>query len=205
MKNYIKKDPWNIVEDVLDPDLNRISESIFSIGNGQMGQRANFEETYTGPSLPGSYVAGVYYPDKTRVGWWKMVILNICKILNATNWIAIRVHLDGEELDLASATVTSFKRILHMKQGLLERQFIAELPSGKKIQVNARRFISLAHQQNAAIEYAVTAVNFSGELQFTPSLDLNVVNQDSNYDEQFWTEVSSSVEATGSETHLGQY
>ena len=48
--------------------MNRESESIFSIGNGYMGQRANFEEHYSGDSLPGSYIAGVYYPDKTQGG-----------------------------------------------------------------------------------------------------------------------------------------
>lgn len=67
MKNYIKADEWNIIEEGFDPHLNKISESIFSLGNGRMGQRANFEETYTGETLPGNYVAGVYYPDKTRV------------------------------------------------------------------------------------------------------------------------------------------
>ena len=47
MKNYIKADPWNIVEEGFDPALNEVSESIFSIGNGKMGQRANFEEKYS--------------------------------------------------------------------------------------------------------------------------------------------------------------
>ncbi len=72
MKNYIIHDEWNIIEDRFRPEYNRISESVFSIGNGRMGQRANFEESYTGDSLQGSYLAGIYYPDKTRVGWWKM-------------------------------------------------------------------------------------------------------------------------------------
>ena len=31
-----------------------------------MGQRANFEEAYSGDTLQGNYVAGVYYPDKTQ-------------------------------------------------------------------------------------------------------------------------------------------
>lgn len=65
-----KMDEWHIVEEGFHPERNRESESIFSIGNGYMGQRANFEEQYSGDSLQGSYVAGVYYPDKTRVGWW---------------------------------------------------------------------------------------------------------------------------------------
>lgn len=102
MRDYIKKDPWNILEEGFDPSLHRISESIFSIGNGKLGQRANFEEKYTGSTLRGSYVAGVYYPDKTRVGWWKNGYPEyFAKILNATNWIGIDVHVDGEELDLA--------------------------------------------------------------------------------------------------------
>jgi maltose phosphorylase len=41
-----------------------------------MGQRANFEEQYSGATFQGSYIAGIYYPDKT-VGWWKMATLNI--------------------------------------------------------------------------------------------------------------------------------
>ena len=48
MKNYVKHHPWNIIEEGFDPTLNRVSESIFSIGNGKFGQRANFEEQYSG-------------------------------------------------------------------------------------------------------------------------------------------------------------
>ena len=34
------------------------------------------------------------------------------KVLNATNWIGINVAIDGEELDLATATVSAFTRVL---------------------------------------------------------------------------------------------
>ena len=63
MKDYIIHHEWKIVEEGFVPEFNRISESIFSIGNGKMGQRANFEEKYSGDSLNGTYVAGIYYPD----------------------------------------------------------------------------------------------------------------------------------------------
>ncbi|MBR7801120.1 family 65 glycosyl hydrolase domain-containing protein [Undibacterium fentianense] len=194
MRDYIKKDPWNIIEEGFDPALNRISESIFSIGNGRMGQRANFEEKYSGSSLRGSYVAGVYYPDKTRVGWWKNGYPEyFAKVLNATNWIGIHVNIEGEELDLASAKVTNFKRVLNMQEGLLQRSFVATLPSGKQIEVQSTRFTSIVDCDNAVIRYAVRALNFSGKLSFVPLLDLNVVNQDSNYDEQFWVEISRTA------------
>jgi len=67
-----QSDEWKIIETRFEPGRGRDSESIFALGNGMMGQRANFEETYTGDTLQGSYVAGVYYPDKTVVGWWKV-------------------------------------------------------------------------------------------------------------------------------------
>ena len=102
MKNYIKHDGWNIIEEGFQPELNRISESLCSIGNGRMGHRANFEEKYSGDSLQGSYIAGVYYPDKTRVGWWKNGYPEyFAKVLNAANWIGINVAINGVELDLS--------------------------------------------------------------------------------------------------------
>ena len=62
-QEYIKPDPWSIIEEGFDPELVKSSESLFSLGNGAMGQRANFEEAYSGPTFQGSYIAGVYYPD----------------------------------------------------------------------------------------------------------------------------------------------
>ena len=63
-------DEWNVVENSFDPNRQMIAESVFSIGNGHMGQRANFEEVFTGKTMPGNYIGGVFFPDKTRVGWW---------------------------------------------------------------------------------------------------------------------------------------
>ena len=71
MLRYLQEDEWLIIEEGLDRENQKKSESLFSLGNGHMGMRANFEETYSGPSLRGLYLAGIYYPDKTRVGWWK--------------------------------------------------------------------------------------------------------------------------------------
>ena len=71
MERYLDIDPWKVVETGFHPERQRSSESIFSIGNGRFGQRANHEEHYSGDHHRGSYVGGVYYPDKTKVGWWK--------------------------------------------------------------------------------------------------------------------------------------
>jgi len=194
VKQYLKVDPWSILEESFDPANHEISESIFSIGNGYMGQRANFEEQYSGPSLQGSYMAGVYYPDKTRVGWWKNGYPEyFAKVLNSTNWIGINVFVDGVALDLAECQVKDFVRELNMKEGYLYRRFTAVMKDGKELAVEALRFVSIVRHEIGAIRYAVTPLNFNGELRFAPYLDGDVMNKDSNYDEKFWLEVEKSA------------
>ena len=194
MKNYIIQDEWKIIEDEFHAKENRITESLLSIGNGRSGQRANFEEKYSGESLQGSYVAGIYYPDKTRVGWWKNGYPEyFAKILNAANWIGINIRVGQEELDLGKASIISFYRDLDMKSGLLTRHFLARLSSGNEVEVTAKRFLSVADQELGAISYSVKALNFTGLLTVMPYVDGNVVNEDSNYDENFWIGKSTQI------------
>lgn len=190
MNQYLKHDEWSIIEEGFNPMNARASESIFSLGNGAMGQRANFEERYSGKSLQGSYVAGVYYPDKTRVGWWKNGYPEyFAKVINSTNWIGVNVLVNGEHIDLAVCKIDSFTRTLNMKEGFLERDFIVEMPSGIKVKVNAKRFLSISSPELGVVRYSVTPLNVKAEISLQPYLDGNVINEDSNYDEKFWDEV----------------
>jgi len=198
MKDYIQVDEWKIIEQGFDPRYNKISESIFSLGNGRMGQRANFEEAYSGETLQGNYIAGVYYPDKTRVGWWKNGYPEyFAKVLNAANWIGIDIQIDGEQLDLAKCEVMDFRRELNMKEGYLKRNFQAKNANGKIVEVEAIRFCSMADDEAGAIKYTITPVNFSGSLTLTSFIDGDVINKDSNYDEKFWDEVKKETWNTG--------
>ena len=120
-----------------------------------MGQRANFEEQYSGPTFQGSYIAGVYYPDKTRVGWWKNGYPEyFAKVLNAPNWIGINVTINGEALDLFNCLkIENFRRELNMKEGWLSRSFKATLQNQTQIKVETKRFLSIDIDEVGAIEY----------------------------------------------------
>ncbi len=193
MQQYYLLDPWSIIEKDFDPQHHEISESVFSIGNGYMGQRANFEEKYSGASLQGSYMAGVYYPDKTRVGWWKNGYPEyFAKVLNSTNWVAIDVVIDGQTLDLSTCKVRDFTRELSMKEGILRRSFVAVLDDNKEVRVESVRFVSIVTKEIGAIRYVVTPLNFDATITLTPALNGNVMNRDSNHGEQFWDSVTAS-------------
>jgi maltose phosphorylase len=194
MKEYFKVDEWKIIEEGFDPHYNKVAESVFSLGNGRMGQRANFEEAYSGDTLQGNYVAGVYYPDKTRVGWWKNGYPEyFAKVLNAANWIGIDVWIGDEQLDLAKWEVIDFKRILNMREGYLHRNTLVKSPQGKMVRVESTRFCSIVEDEAGAISYTVTCINFTGDIKLTPFIDGDIVNTDSNYGEKFWDEVKKDV------------
>lgn len=195
MNRYVAIDEWNIIEQGLHPEENRIYESIMSLGNGYMGMRGNFEEKYSGDSLKGTYIAGVYYPDKTRVGWWKNGYPEyFAKVLNAVNFIGIDVFINGVELDIAKLKIRDFSRKLDMKKGVLERSFVVIDSTGRESLIEVKRFLSIASKEIAAISYSVTPLNHSAEIIFVPYIDGDVSNEDSNYDEKFWTEVNKCSE-----------
>lgn len=195
-QDYIKPDQWSIIEEGFEPERVKSSESLFSIGNGAMGQRANFEETYTGKTFQGSYIAGVYYPDKTRVGWWKNGYPEyFAKVLNAPNWIGINVTANGEPLDLNTCkAIENFRRELNMKEGWLSRSFVATLPNGIQLEVKICRFLSLELDEVGTINYAVTPLNSDAEIRFSPYLDSGITNEDTNWDDKFWNTTNITTE-----------
>ena len=201
-QDYIKPDPWSIIEEGFKKELVKSSESIFSIGNGHMGQRANFEETYSGDTFQGSYIAGVYYPDKTRVGWWKNGYPEyFAKVLNAPSWIGVNVFVNGEVLDLNTCTkVENFRRELNMKEGWYQRSFLATLPNDSKINVKVTRFLSLDLDELGAINFEIIPLNGDLEIKFQPYLDSGITNEDSNWDDKFWN--TTNVLSEGNQSFI---
>ncbi len=186
MKQLVEVDPWRIVQNGFDAENHRVFESLFSLGNGHFGGRGNHEESYTGDTLPGNYLAGVYYPDPTRVGWWKNGYPDyFAKILNAADWKRLTIRIDGEELDLSVAEVVSYERILNMKEGTLERTFSAKLTNGRTVTVETIRFISLAANELGALRYRIS-VDADASVDVTSWVDGDVVNEDSNHESGFW-------------------
>ncbi|MCF6141758.1 glycoside hydrolase family 65 protein [Flavobacterium sp. K77] len=187
-QDYIKADNWSIIEEGFDVERVKSSESLFSIGNGAMGQRANFEEQYSGHSFQGSYIAGVYYPDKTKVGWWKNGYPEyFAKVLNAPNWIGIDIEINDEKLDLNTCTsVSNFRRELNMKEGWYHRSFEATLKNGTQIAVEVRRFLSLTLDEIGVINYQITPLNKDAKIIYKPYVDAGVTNEDANWEEKFW-------------------
>jgi len=185
MKTIFSHDPWKLIETEIHRDDMRLSESMTSIGNGHMGMRGNFEERYSGDSHRGTYLAGVWFPDKTRVGWWKNGYpAYFGKVINAMNILSLRVRIDREDIDLYEDDVKSFTRVLDMKRGVLSREFVIRREKGT-VKVFFERFVSIARQEIMALRCRVTA-DYDCKIALLPAIDADVHNEDANYDENFW-------------------
>ncbi len=180
MEPFFKYEPWKVNEESFITEYNHHHESIFSLGNGYMGTRGTLEEDYTGPegtSTPGIYINGVYasewiiygeeapqQPEKSQT------------ILNLANWLKINLYLDGEKFNMLDGKVEEYSRVLDMKEGTLSRSLIWISPTGKKVRINIKRFLSFTEIHNGLINYSVEALNFEGKLKIVSEIDGNVKN-----------------------------
>ena len=198
MKNFLEEHEWKIIENKFRPEYNQISESIFSIGNGRMGQRANLAEGYSGKTLQGSYIGGIYYPDKTKVGWWKNGYPEyFAKVLNSVNWIGLDIKINGQELDLAKVEILDFHRILDMQNGLFQRYSKVKFPDKSIIEIESERFYSNVGKDQAFLNFKIRNTGKKVKLDISSFLDFNVKNKDSNFGESFWNTDHQSVNLEG--------
>ncbi|MBS4750824.1 glycoside hydrolase family 65 protein [Carnobacteriaceae bacterium zg-ZUI78] len=194
MKRLFDIDQWHIISNKLEKEDKRLQESLTSIGNGYMGMRGFFEEGYSGDTHLGTYIAGVWYPDKTRVGWWKNGYPQYFgKVINATNFLAIDISINDKPLDLAVDTIEDFSLDLNMKNGVLTRSFTL-IREDAKVRFSFERFLSIVQQELALISLNIEVLSDNVNIDIASKLVGDVCNEDSNYDEHFWESVSYGVE-----------
>ncbi|MDE6347929.1 MAG: family 65 glycosyl hydrolase [Bacteroides sp.] len=194
MKKYLKTDEWNIIEDQFHPDYLRMSESIFSLGNGRFGQRGYFEESYSSDSYRGSFVGGITFLDKTRVGWWKNGFPQYyTRIPKAADWSRINLRLIDEELDLARWDVDSFYRRLDLKEGISYRDMEVTSPRGNQLRIHVEHITDMARPNLCLIKYSVASINYTGKVSLVPLLDGNIENEAAHPNEKIWNILRSGA------------
>ncbi|MFT8709781.1 MAG: glycoside hydrolase family 65 protein [Sporolactobacillus sp.] len=200
MQRIFEVSPWEVRTHDLDKKNKRLQESMTSIGNGYMGMRGFFDETYSKDTLQGIYIGGVWFPDKTRVGWWKNGYPQYFgKVINAVNFVKTDLLLNGEAVDLATDVIHSFDLALDMRQAILTRSFVV-VKGGAQLKVTVTRFVSAAQKELYAASYQFENIgNQPFKLTVCPQIDADVHNEDANYGESFWTVLDRAQHAADGE------
>lgn len=195
IKRIMGIDPWKITANKVEVENRRLQESLTSIGNGYMGMRGNFSETFSADHHQGTYIAGVWFPDKTRVGWWKNGYPEYFgKAINAVNFAKVSLLIDQSEIDLAIADLADFEMALDMKQGILTYRYVVG-----GVQVVVERFFSIATPELAVFRFSFEATDGENhDIRLESVIDADVHNEDANYDEKFWKTLKTENTSDGS-------
>ena len=152
-------DPWRLVErEYSKADLG-LTETIFAVGNGYFGMRANPEEGRDAYSH-GTYVNGFHetwhiHHAEEAFGFAKTGQT----IVNVPDAKLMKLYVDDEPLLLSNADLESYERVLDFQQGTLTRDLIWRTPGSKRVRVRSQRLVSLAHRHLAILTFEVTALD----------------------------------------------
>ncbi len=174
---YYTTDPWHIIEEGFDPAYSQVSESVFSLSNEYMGVRGYFEEGYSGESLLGSYFNGIYETVKTEGSAYKGIIDKSEFMVNAVDWLYLRIRVGEETISVEPSKLKEFYRVLNLRTGELKRSYIYVFKDGREIKLEFERFLSMKNAHQAGQRITLTPINFSGEAVITSGLDFTTIHK----------------------------
>ena len=159
------------------PESAAQEESLFSLGNGFLGWRGNYEEGYGSfRGVEGCYLNGFYETEKIRYGEIAYGYAEESQtMLNLTGSQRILLTAQGKALH-PDEDALSTVRVLDMEKGVLRRETVYALPGGGRLRVEARRLTSFTHAHGAAIAFTVTAMDAPCEVTLTALMDGDVTN-----------------------------
>lgn len=151
--------PWKLVETRFSGDDLGTTESVFSVGNGYLGLRGNYEESRDF-SANGTFVNGFHetWPIQHAEEAYGFAKVGQT-IVNAPDAKVIRLYVDDEPLELSTADLVEYERSLDFRSGVLSRHVVWRTPSGKHVQVDSTRMVSFSSRHLAVMTFEVTLLD----------------------------------------------
>lgn len=170
---YFQIHPWRVEEVGFDPAYAQVSESVFSLGNEYTGLRGYFDEGYSGSSLQGSYLNGIYERRMLTPSGYKGMLPYTEFMVNTVDWVYTRIVCNGQALDLAKVKFTDFKRVLDLRTGLLCREFVWQVDQATQVKLSFERFTSMEQEQFCGQKLRVEALSGTAVLSICGGLDFS--------------------------------
>jgi alpha,alpha-trehalase len=162
--------------DHFEPDEEGLREALTSTGNGYFCTRGAVEwEDAGGVHYPGTYSHGVYNRETTVMGG--RPVLNE-DLVNLPNWLVLKLRIEGDDaVSLDNVELLEYRHEYDIRYALLYRKLRFRDRAGRETSLRTRRFVSMAHHHQAAIEWVVTPENWSGQVEVVTAIDGRVTNR----------------------------
>ncbi|UAA38336.1 glycoside hydrolase family 65 protein [Paraneptunicella aestuarii] len=178
MLNIESEPSWVLHEDMQAVTNLRLSETLFSQGNGFIGVRGTPEEGWQARganpsqhagneiSCEGIYLNGLYSREPIPYGESAYAFATYNdKLLQVPNAKKIGFEFAGEH------DIVEHFRQLDMRTGILSRSKLYQFKRGGQGKVDAERFVSVAQDNLLCLKLVFTAVDQDLELTLTPDID----------------------------------
>ena len=163
-------DEWRLVETRFDASDLGTTESLFSVGNGYLGLRGNYEESRdfdtNGTFINGFHETWPILHAEEAFGFAKVGQT----IVNAPDAKIIRLYVDDEPLELSTADLLEYERVLDLQTGVLTRDVLWRTPSGKRVRVVSRRMVSFTQRHVAVMTFEVTLLDSGAPVSISSQL-----------------------------------
>jgi trehalose/maltose hydrolase-like predicted phosphorylase len=168
-------DEQPLAYDAFDPSEEGLREALTSTGNGYFCTRGTAEwEDADDVHYPGTYAHGLYNRETTIMGG--RPVLNE-DLVNLPNWLVLKLKIEDEDaIRLGNVELLDYRHDYELGTAMVIRELRFRDRSGRETTLRSRRFASMAHSHQAAIEWTLTAENWSGSVEVVSALDGRVTN-----------------------------
>ena len=166
---------WSLVFDGFDPAQEGIREALCALGNGYFATRgAAAGAVADGIHYPGTYLAGGYNRLPTHIGG--RVVENE-DLVNFPNWLALQFRVAEQDwFEARTVKILLYRQELDLRRGMLLRSISFEDGQGRRSTLKERRLVSMGRMHLGALEFALTAENWSACVTVRSAIDGRVVN-----------------------------
>ncbi|HLU72912.1 MAG TPA: HAD-IA family hydrolase [Nonomuraea sp.] len=169
-------DGFTLTYDRFDPAAEQLREAITSTGNGYFCTRGTAEWEDCGEAhYPGTYTHGGYNRETTIFDGHP--VLNE-DLVNLPNWLPLKLRIEGEPaVRFGNVEVLAYRHDYDARLALVQRYLRFRDAAGRVSSLLSRRFVSMAHSHQAAIEWTLTPENWSGRVEVVTALDGRMTNR----------------------------
>jgi alpha,alpha-trehalose phosphorylase len=152
-------EPWRFVETEYSNDDLGHTETLFGVGNGYLGMRANPEEGRDAHTH-GTYVNGFHETWEIQHAESAFGFAKVGQtIVNVPDAKLIKLYVDDEPLLLSTADLEEYERSIDFRAGYLVRDLLWRTPGGKRVRVRSTRMVSVAERHLAVMTFEVTLLD----------------------------------------------
>ena len=152
-------EPWRLVETEPSADDLGLTESLFAVGNGYLGMRANPAEGRDAHSH-GTFLNGFHETWPIHHAEEAFAFAKTGQtIVNVPDAKLLKLYVDDEPLLLREADLDEYERAVDFRTGVSHRELVWRTPAGKRVQVRSERMVSLQHRHLAVMHLEVTLLD----------------------------------------------